>query len=173
MLQGRGRRTRHYLVDAQPIAGPDGETVGAVQAVQDVTRRRRAERFRICELAVATALAEAPSIEAAGPRVLEAVVGTLGLGARRAVAGRRRGRGGAPGRPVECARAGRPTSRCPAELPYGQGLAGRAWQVGKPLWIRDVGRPQSLISPETAETLPAAHRAGHPGAATGSSRSAC
>ena len=38
----------------------------------------------------------------------------------------------------------------PAELPYGQGLAGRAWQVGKPLWIRDVGQPQSLISQETA-----------------------
>jgi signal transduction histidine kinase len=40
----------------------------------------------------------------------------------------------------------------PAELPYGTGLAGRAWQAGKPLWIRDVGRPQSLISPETAES---------------------
>jgi signal transduction histidine kinase len=38
----------------------------------------------------------------------------------------------------------------PAELSYGQGLAGRAWQVGKPLWLRDVGQPQSLISPDTA-----------------------
>jgi signal transduction histidine kinase len=38
----------------------------------------------------------------------------------------------------------------PLDLTYGQGLAGRAWQVGKPLWIRDVGRPQSLISEETA-----------------------
>ena len=40
----------------------------------------------------------------------------------------------------------------PDELPYGQGLAGRAWQVGKPLWIRDVGQPQSLISRRTAAT---------------------
>jgi len=40
----------------------------------------------------------------------------------------------------------------PVDLPYGTGLAGRAWQVGKPLWIRDVGNPQSLISEETAKS---------------------
>lgn len=147
---GRGRRSRHYLVDARPITGPDGRTVGAVQAVQDVTRRRRVERFRICELTVAAALAEAPSIEAAGPQVLESVVSTLewehaelwlvddAAGVVRPVA-----RWSAPGASAV---------EVPADLPYGQGLAGRAWQVGKPLWIRDVGRPQSLISRETAES---------------------
>jgi len=149
VLQGRGRRTRYYLVDAQPILGPGGETVGAVQAVQDVTRQRRAERFRTCELAVVTALAAAPTIEAAGPRVLEAVVGTLGwthaelwlvddaAGAVRSAASWH-----SPSWQADI--------DVPAELPYGTGLAGRAWQAGKPLWIRDVGRPQSLISPETA-----------------------
>ncbi|GLY06095.1 hypothetical protein Acsp01_64740 [Actinoplanes sp. NBRC 101535] len=147
-LQGAGRRTRHYLMDAQPIHGANGRVVGAVQAVQDVTRQRRAERFRSCELAVTTALAEAPSIEAAGPRVLEAVVATLDWvhaelwlvedGTIRAAA-----RWSTPGWP-----AGIPV---PARLEFGQGLAGRAWQVDKPLWIRDVGRPQSLISPDTAQ----------------------
>ncbi|MCY1142103.1 ATP-binding protein [Actinoplanes sp. Pm04-4] len=149
VLPGLNRRERHYLVDAHPIIGPGGQTVGAVQAVQDVTRRKRVERFRTCELAVTTALAEAPSIEAAGPRVLEAVVGTLewvhaelwlvekAAGVVRSVA-----RWSAPGWQSDI--------EVPADLPFGVGLAGRAWQVGKPLWIRDVGRPQSLISPETA-----------------------
>jgi signal transduction histidine kinase/PAS domain-containing protein len=151
VLPGRGRRTRYYLIDAQPILGPDGETVGAVQAVQDVTRRRRAERFRTCELAVVTALAATPTIEAAGPRVLEAVVGTLGwthaelwliddaAGVLRSAAS-----WNSPSWQADI--------EVPAELGYGTGLAGRAWQAGKPLWIRDVGQPQSLISPETAES---------------------
>ena len=151
VLQGRERGTRYYLIDAQPILGPDGETVGAVQAVQDVTRRRRAERFRTCELAVVTALAAAPTIEAAGPRVLEAVVATLGwthaelwlvdeaAGALRSAASWH-----SPSWQADIA--------VPVELSYGTGLAGRAWQVGKPLWIRDVGQPQSLISPQTAES---------------------
>ena len=150
-MRGRMRRTRHYLVDAQPIAGPDGEITGAVQAVQDVTRRRRAERFRMCELGVTTALAEASSVEAAGPRVLEAIVTTLDWahaelwlvdGAAGVI--RPAAQWSAPGWHAEI--------EVPAELPYGQGLAGRAWQVGKPLWIRDVGQPQSLISQETADS---------------------
>ena len=151
MLRRPERRTRHYLVDAHPIQSDDGGTLGAVMAVRDVTRRRRVERFRTCELAVTTALAEAPSVEAAGPRVLEALVSTLdwahaelwlvddAAGVIRAAA-----RWSAPGRSGDI--------ELRDQLPYGQGLAGRAWQVGKPLWIRDVGQPQSLISSETAES---------------------
>ena len=149
LLRGDARRTRHFLVDAQPIIGPDGRTVGAVQAVQDVTRRRRVERFRTCELAVTTALAEAPTIEAAGPRVLEAVVSTLDwahaelwLVDDAAAVVRSAAQWSTPGWKQDI--------EVPDTLPFGQGLAGRAWQVGKPLWIRDVGRPQSLISEQTA-----------------------
>ena len=151
VLHGANRRTRHYLIDAHPITGAGGQTVGAVQAVQDVTRRRRVERFRTCELAVTTALAEAQSIEAAGPRVLEAVVDTLAwvhaelwLVDEAARVVRSAAQWSAPGWQSDI--------DVPVDLPFGQGLAGRAWQVGKPLWIRDVGRPQSLISEETAKS---------------------
>ncbi|HEY0001535.1 MAG TPA: GAF domain-containing protein, partial [Actinoplanes sp.] len=150
-VRGPDQHARHFLVDAHPITGPGGRTVGAVQAVQDVTRRRRVERFRTCELAVITALSEAPSIEAAGPRVLEAVVDTLDwVHAELWLVD------GAAGVVRSAAEWSAPDWQAdidvPAELPFGQGLAGRAWQAGKPLWIRDVGRPQSLISAETAAT---------------------
>jgi PAS domain S-box-containing protein len=148
-LKGRTGRTRHYLVDAQPIIGPDGATLGAVQAVQDVTRRKRAERFRTCELAVTTALAEAPSMAAAGPRVLEAVVRTLDWA--HAELWLVDDAGGVARSAAQWSVPGWDSAiEVPGQLPYGQGLAGRAWQAGKPLWIRDVGRPQSLISAETA-----------------------
>ncbi|WP_245908388.1 ATP-binding protein [Pseudosporangium ferrugineum] len=150
VLSRRGSRTRYYVVDATPIVGPDGRTVGAVQAVQDVTRRKRAERFRTCQLNVITALAEAPSVEAAGPRILEAIVSTLGwthaelwLVDESAGVVRPAARWSIPGWDARI--------EIPGELPYGTGLAGRAWLAGKPLWIRDVGLPQSLISPATAE----------------------
>ena len=148
-LHGRARRTRYYLVDAQPIIGPDGSPLGAVQAVQDVTRHKRAERFRTCELRVTTALAEAPGIEAAGSRVLEAVVGALDWAHAELWLV-----DDAAGVVRSAARWSTPAWHAdidvPADLSYGQGLAGRAWQADKPLWIRDVGRPQSLISPKTA-----------------------
>src|SRR3712207_6928193 len=52
-------------------SGPDGEPLGAVVALEDVTRQRQTEQFRLCELGVVRALGEAATVEAAGPRVLD------------------------------------------------------------------------------------------------------
>ncbi len=149
VMETADRRRRRYRVDGQAITGPDGERLGAVVALEDVTRRRQSERLWLCELTVVRALADAPTVEEAGTRVLEAVVTALEWShaelwliegdpevlrpaARWSVPG--------PGSAVPL----------PDHLPYGQGLAGRAWQAGKPLWIRDIAQPQSLVDPETA-----------------------
>jgi PAS domain S-box-containing protein len=149
VVESPGHRRRRYQVAGGPITGPDGELLGGVVALHDVTRRRRAERFRTCELAVVRALGEADTVEQAGPRVLEAVATTLGwphaelwLVDPDARVLRPAGRWSRPGPGGEI--------ELPEELPFGQGLAGRAWQAGKPLWIRDIGIPQSLISAATA-----------------------
>jgi PAS domain S-box-containing protein len=68
---------RWYLVNAHPII-KSGVRLGAVSAFHDVTERRRAERFRGCQLAVSTVLNQSDNVEQAMPRVLEAVAGTLG-----------------------------------------------------------------------------------------------
>ncbi len=145
MIEAPGHRWRCYRADGGPITGTDGECLGAVVAVEDVTRRRRAERFRMCELAVVRALSEADSVEHAGPRVLEAVTTTLGwTHAELWLVD--------PDAQVLKPAASWSTPvavgglAVPGQLPYGDGLAGRAWQAGKPLWIRDIGNPQSLIS---------------------------
>src|SRR5207248_11778130 len=78
LVFGPDGRRRLLLVNSQAITGPDGGQLGAVATLQDITSRRRTERFRAGELAVATALAEAATVQEAGPRVLAAVAGTFG-----------------------------------------------------------------------------------------------
>ena len=75
LVVGPDGRRRLLQMDGQPITDPGA---GAVVTVQDVTARRRAERFRAGELAVTTALAEAATVPEAGRRILPAVAGTLG-----------------------------------------------------------------------------------------------
>lgn len=149
IIETRDYRRRRYQVDGHAVTGPGGETLGAVVTVQDVTRRRQAERFRICELSVVRALGEAATIEEAGPKVLEAVTTALGwahaelwLVDREAEVLRPAGRWSVSGPAA--------AMELPDRLSFGRGLPGRAWQAGKPLWIRDISSPQSLIDPEAA-----------------------
>ncbi|BFU46304.1 ATP-binding protein [Krasilnikovia sp. MM14-A1004] len=145
---------RLYSVNAHPITHADGRRLGAVSVFHDVTIRRRAERFRGCELAVTLALNEAQTVEEAAPRVLEAVAGTLGwpyaeLWLVEPTSGgevlRHIDRYRAPGLAGEI--------NPPARLTPGQGLAGTAWQRAEPVWQTDVSVPGGPVFVEAADQL--------------------
>jgi signal transduction histidine kinase/PAS domain-containing protein len=147
---GADGRRRTFACDGRPLAGPDGETAGAVVTFHEVTVVRRAERFHSCELAVAAALREAASPKEAGPAVLEAVARGLGWpyaelwlvdDAADVL------------RPVASWADPGTGTRLPApdELHRGVGLAGAAWLDGVPRWIRDVTRTPAGLSPDLAQ----------------------
>ncbi|MDG6105776.1 GAF domain-containing protein [Dactylosporangium aurantiacum] len=128
------RHPRIVLVDAQPITGADGDRLGAVVAVHDVTERRRTERFRQAQLGVAEALSPTDTVERAGATVLRALGTALGWSHAElwlvdtdadllTVAARY----AAPGVLVDG----------PAQLRRGTGLAGTAWDSGSAVWTDD------------------------------------
>jgi signal transduction histidine kinase len=135
---GPDGRRRVYELDGQPIPDTGGGTGGAVLMLHEVTAQRRAERSRSCELAVTAALAEAATVQEAGPPVLAAVAGSLGwphaelwLVDEAADVLRPVARWSDPGTGREVP--------VPDQLTRGVGLAGAAWREGTPLWIHDVG----------------------------------
>ena len=136
---------RHLVADAEPIADPTGDRLGAVLVARDVTVQRRLERYARAEAAISAVLADSPSVDEAAPRLLETLCRTLGWAyaefwlvqsgaevlvptAQHSPAGRR--------------------LRVPAVLRRGDGLAGTAWTADAPFWhhLDD----SALISGETA-----------------------
>ena len=73
-----GQNDRIFSGNAQPVVGPDGHRLGAVLALHEITERRRVERFRDCQVAVAGVLAGAGSLEAAAPEITRSVATALG-----------------------------------------------------------------------------------------------
>ncbi|MEU7905717.1 ATP-binding protein [Actinoplanes sp. NPDC049118] len=145
-----GRRL--YSVNAHPLTRSDGERLGAVSVFHDITLRRRAERFRGCELAVTLALNEAQTVEEAAPRVLAAIAETLGwpyaeLWLVEPTPG------GEVLRHVDRYRSPRLSGDLapPARLMPGQGLAGTAWQRAQPVWQTDVGDAGGPVTVEAAD----------------------
>ncbi|WP_172898766.1 MULTISPECIES: ATP-binding protein [unclassified Actinoplanes] len=73
VMQAPDMPDRHILTNAEAIHDAAGHLLGAVATVQDVTDRRRRERFRDCELRVAGILNRCDTIAEAAPPILRAV----------------------------------------------------------------------------------------------------
>jgi signal transduction histidine kinase/PAS domain-containing protein len=73
-----GEPDRYYLCNGRQLRAEDGEVLGAVMAVHEVTEMVRAGRFKDCEMAVARVLEDDPSLDEAGGEILDLVVATLG-----------------------------------------------------------------------------------------------
>ncbi|MGI5181156.1 PAS domain S-box protein [Dactylosporangium sp. CA-152071] len=130
-----GRPRRSFTANAQPIRDTDGNRLGAVAALHEVTDRRRAQRLIECELAVSRILEQAPTIEDAGPELLGTVARTLqwphselwlvdkvGNVLRNAAMWTE------PGYVIPE----------PGPLAPGVGVSGVAWETGQPAWVPDI-----------------------------------
>jgi len=120
-----------------PVGGPPHFTA----YLRDITERQARERRRATQLALTQALAEAPTVRDAAPRVVRAICENLGweMGAfwlvdrgddlLRCVGTWRTP--GAPAGGFEESSRGRTFAR-------GAGLPGRVWGTGQPAWVADV-----------------------------------
>jgi PAS domain S-box-containing protein len=144
LIRVAGEHDHLFSGNAQPVMGADGRRLGAVLALHEVTERRRAERFRDCQLAVAAVLADTGSLQSAAPEVTRAVATALnwpyvelhlidkGTGAIR-LAGHH---GAPPGR--WDAVAGRPITK-------GHGISGSLWATAAPLAVADLRDTRHLV----------------------------
>lgn len=134
-----GGPQRRFLCNGQPIDAPDGQRLGAVVAMHDITDAHRAERLRGAQLAVAEALTNAAGAVHAAAALVEAVTAALDwafgeywhIDPDVGVA-ERLGVWVAPGR-------ARPDFIDDA-APAGRddGMIGRVWSTGRAQWISDV-----------------------------------
>ena len=152
LMRRPGQRLRIFDTSAQPILAPGGEVLGAVAVAHEVTAMRRVERFRNCHIAVGHVLKTASSIDEATPEVLRAVTATLGWPS------------------AELYLIDDPTGLLlsagywdtsglePEEffghMPVrGQGITGRVWESGRPIWVPDLVRSADLRTPHERERV--------------------
>ncbi|SHN46759.1 GAF domain-containing protein [Cryptosporangium aurantiacum] len=72
------RPDRYMRASAQPVRGRDDRLMGAVITVQDITQRLRAERFRDCQLTVASVLLRPDALTELAPSIAQTIGKALG-----------------------------------------------------------------------------------------------
>ncbi|GGS76307.1 hypothetical protein GCM10010156_38830 [Planobispora rosea] len=153
MICPPGQGARRCLVNARPIITRDGHHLGAVLAMRDITDQHRVQVQREAQHAVAQALAEASSAEAAATGVLIAVVRALGwtYGEYWQVATDRQSMvrtswWSRPDRDVSGFAGDRH-----ARVRRGEDLPGGVWDTGETTWIPDLGaEPRPFLLKQAA-----------------------
>lgn len=146
LANDRRGHPRWLTINARPVRDEDGEVVGAVAAIHDITVEYKSRLYQACTTEVLKALAESRSAAEAHQEVVRTVGGTLGWRYVRLwlvdpVTGRLR---------VEATYTG-PNEQSlpvPASIARGQGLAGLCWQRGELVWVPDIHAEDAPILPE-------------------------
>ncbi|HLL65051.1 MAG TPA: ATP-binding protein [Micromonosporaceae bacterium] len=124
---------RTFLVNGEPIVGPDGIALGAVVALHDVTERRQAEQLTESEVAASRVLSRAGTVDEAGRLVLDAIGRIQGW--RHAELWLAQDVGGGLRPAATWTEEGYDLRDfVPDSVSAGQGLAGVAWESGTPIW---------------------------------------
>jgi signal transduction histidine kinase len=154
MIRRAGEPDLYYLCNGRQLRSDDGEVLGAVMAVHEVTEMVRASRFKDCEVAVARVLEGDPPLEEAGGEILDLIVGTLGW--PWAELWRYEGRNNQLRRCATASLAphGHATGNPPAP---GHALARKACERGRLVWNRDADatepRPKLAVPIRSAERV--------------------
>ncbi|GGQ72816.1 hypothetical protein GCM10010166_48510 [Couchioplanes caeruleus subsp. azureus] len=148
-----------FAANAEPMREPDGTPAGAVVALHDITMQRRADRFRSCELQVATILSGADEVTQVGPQIVRAVAQTLRwpyaeLWLLDPVSDTLRNVGHwlTPDVHIDDPLNG--------PVVEGQGITGTVWADNRPVWVRDVADTTGSGPAVPADLAAACARAG-------------
>ncbi|GAA4945679.1 PAS domain-containing sensor histidine kinase [Actinoplanes utahensis] len=152
LLRRPGHRLRVFDTRAQPIRDPGGAVAGAVSVAHEVTAMRRVERFRNCHIAVEHVLKKSGSIAEATPEVLRAVTATLGWPSAELylidhASGLLLPAGHWDSSGLE------PDEFFGHTPVRGQGITGRVWESGRPIWVPDLGRSADLRTAHERERV--------------------
>jgi PAS domain S-box-containing protein len=144
-------RAYWIAVEVQPLRDEAGRITNFMAIESDITDRRAAQQRLAIQFEVSTVLAEAGDELVALQRILQVIcehldwtLGQFWLPANEEIAsvGAWKAEDSEVGEFVEASRATR--------LACGQGLIGRVWQEGRPIWVPDVSRDRDFVRAEAA-----------------------